>query len=235
MAQRLADIRREAGAAASRIPSADDTNPPGGIYSGLSADELKYASERFNDITAAFGIDGVSIFKRLASGQSIRQALSIPPEVVEAIYTRAHSWFSLARFDRALTLFKALCVLDGDSADYWVGYGVCLRILRQPANAQRAFDNAALLRPEWEIPHFHALELAVSERWWQQAGICLAAFEARQNESTPATIAHEANRMRIAIETQRENISRLADTETVPPPGRHPPPGKNSPPENRSL
>ncbi|MGV6872539.1 hypothetical protein ACUSIJ_07580 [Pseudochelatococcus sp. B33] len=173
----------------------------------------------FRDVTAAFGIDGAPVFERLAAGQSVAQALSVSPAVVDVLYARAHGWSSLGRVDRAQTLFRALCLLDERNADYWVGYGVCLRMAplpdsasrseraRQYDSARKAFEAAALLRPDWAIPHFHALELSLFLRRWDQARACLVAYEERMTPEIPLSIVQEAQRLRAILETRQAAAS----------------------------
>ncbi|MGI6246730.1 MAG: hypothetical protein ACOYJQ_13300 [Pseudochelatococcus sp.] len=177
-------------------------SPPGRSL-GIGSEEEAVVGAAFRDMMAALGINGAPVFERLAAGQNLAQALSVPAGVVEALYARAHNWFSQGRIDRAEPLFRALCLLESRSADYWVGYGVCLRMKGQPENALRAFEAAAMLRPEWEIPHFHALELTVALKQWAQAGLCLAAYDARASAQTPPAIIRDAKRLRMALEARQ--------------------------------
>lgn len=182
---------------------ADDgarTSTPLGRSLGLSDGDVGILGRLFGDLTASLGIDGEPIFERLAQGQSIGQALAMPPGTVERVYARAHAWFALGRIERAEPLFRALCLLSEEDADFWVGYGVCLRMTGQPAKARQAFEAAANLRPDWALPHFHALELAVLQRHWPQALAALAAYDARAGADIPPPVAAEAARLRLALE-----------------------------------
>lgn len=210
MAQRPADAVTDH-ATPPAVSSGDDED--------MGDEDVAAVGRIFRDVTASFGIDGGPVFERLAAGQNIAQALSVSPAVVEALYARAHGWFSLGRVDRALTLFRALCLLDERNADYWVGYGVCLRMAqlpdgaaqsekaRQLDSARKAFEAAALLRPEWAIPHFHALELFLFLRRWDEARACLAAYEARMTPDIPPSIAQEVQRLRAILEARQEAAS----------------------------
>lgn len=179
---------------------------------GVDDEDVATVGRIFRDITARFGIDGAAVFDRLAAGQNVAQALSMPPAVVEVMYARAHGWFSQGRVDRALTLFRALCLLDERNADYWVGYGVCLRLApgdgadgeRQLDSASKAFEMAALLRPDWAVPYFHALELSLFRQRREQAAACLAAYEERATPDLPQAIVQEVHRLRIALESRQE-------------------------------
>lgn len=165
----------------------------------LSDQDVSLIGRLFNEVTASLGINGEPVFNRLIEGASIGQALAIPDKVVEQIYTRAHSWFSLGRIDRAEPLFRALCLLRDEDADFWVGYGVCLRMTGQYPRAQKAFDSAARLRPDWAVPHFHSLELALHQENWDQAQASLEAYDAKASPELDNRIKHEVERLRIAL------------------------------------
>ncbi len=170
---------------------------------GIDDDGMATVARIFRDVTAAFGINGAPVFDRLASGQSLAQALSVSPAVADVMYARAHSWFSLGRVDRAQTLFRALCLLDERNADYWIGYGVCLRMAQQSDSAWKAFEIAAILRPDWAVPHFHALELSLSLRQWDRARDCLAAYDKTVTPEIPMSIVQEAQRLRGMLDVRQ--------------------------------
>lgn len=179
---------------------------------GVGGDDLAALGETFCQAMAALGIDGAPVFEHLAAGRDIGQALSVSSEVIDALYARAHGWFALGRAGRALTLFRALCLLDAGNADYWVGYGVCLRLTQQPEHARRAFTAAARLRPAWAVPHFHALELAIAVKRPDEARVSLAAYEERASRETPPAIVQEARRLRAFLASWPEVPCRSADT-----------------------
>lgn len=200
-----------------------DRDTPPATSSG--ADDAAAVGRIFRDVTAAFGIDGAPVFERLSAGESLADALSLPPPVADAMYARAHGWFSSGRIDRALTLFRALCLLDEKNADYWVGYGVCLRMTApaedaaQLDTAWRALEVAALLRPEWPIPHFHAFDLSLFQQRWERARLCLAAYEERATPDVPSAIVQEAQRLRTILEARApEPYPEAARTASARPP-----------------
>ncbi|MGV6872701.1 hypothetical protein ACUSIJ_08415 [Pseudochelatococcus sp. B33] len=166
----------------------------------LGNDDVDLLGRLFGELTASLGIDGGPIFARLIVGQSIGEALAVPDGVVERIYARAHRWFALGKIDRAAPLFRALCLLRDEDADFWMGYGVCMRLTGQFAKAQRAFETATNLRPDWAVPFFHLLELALHRKQWPQARAALAAYDARAGADVPAEIAAEAVRLRVVVE-----------------------------------
>lgn len=169
----------------------------------LNDQDVTLMGRLFNEATASLGLNGTPIFNRLLKGESIGQAMAIPDGVVEQIYTRAHSWFTLGRIDRAEPLFRALCFLRDEDADFWVGYGVCLRMTGQFSRAQQAFVSAANIRPDWAVPYFHALELALHQKQWDEARAALSAYDARASKSLDSKMIHEAERLRAALDLKR--------------------------------
>lgn len=172
---------------------------PLGVSLGLEGGEVALLGRLFRELTASMGIDGAPVFDRLRRGQSIGQALAVPDDVVERVYARAHRWFALGQVDRAATLFRALCLLREEDADFWLGYGVCMRLADEPEKAARAFESAANLRPDWALPWCHALELALHGRQWSLARTALSAYDARVGDGVPAGIAAEVARLRLAL------------------------------------
>ncbi len=160
-------------------------------------DLLSYA---LAEIAAAKGVDTRRLSAGLANGTSLAQALDFPPSVTEILYARAHRWFSLGQYHRAELLFRALCLIDAGRADFWVGFGVCLRLRAALDEALRAFETAADLRPDWALPHFHALELLVRRGEWERAATALAAFEARIDDKVERATIVESARYKTAIE-----------------------------------
>lgn len=182
---------------------------------GVDNEVVKAIGRIFQEATATFGINGSAVFDRLASGQTVAQALSVPPAVIDVMYARAHSWFALGRMDRAQTLFRALCLLDEQNADYWVGYGVCLRLGQRLDNAAKAFDIAAALRPDWAIPHFHAFELALSQGLFDEAQKSLLAYRERVTPDIPPPVVQEIQRLQAALELHQASAPVRSDS----PPG----------------
>ncbi|MFT0891579.1 hypothetical protein [Pseudochelatococcus sp. G4_1912] len=188
---------------ATPFPKESAATTPLGQSLGLNDDEVALMGNLFKDVTGSLGIDGAPVFDRLVQGQSLGQALAIPDAVVESIYARAHSWFSLGRIDRAEPLFRALCFLKDEDADFWIGYGVCLRMTHQSSRALQAFESAARLRPDWAVPYFHILELALHQKQWEQGRIALRAYDERATAEIDSRIVHEVERLRVAVELER--------------------------------
>lgn len=187
-------------AAASARESTSEAASPIANSLGLNSGDIDLMDSLFCELMAALGIDGSPIFQRLRLGQSIGQALAIPETVIERIYARAHRWFAHGKVDKATALFRALCLLRDEDADFWLGYGVCLRVERQLHKAEKAFESAASLKPDWALPYFHMLELALHQKQWAQARAALLAYDARSDQQIPPEITSEIARLRVALE-----------------------------------
>ncbi|WP_378940815.1 hypothetical protein [Mesorhizobium sp. ANAO-SY3R2] len=145
------------------------------------------------------GISGDQFLARLEQGDDVGAALGLPSELTEFLYARAHRWFMVDRVDRAEPLFRALCVLDGQSADYWIGLGICLRLRGSLDAAALAFSTAARLRPHWAVPAFHAAELAIQTGDYGGARGYLARFHEAPDQDIPERMRQEAARMAVAL------------------------------------
>lgn len=170
---------------------------------GLSEAGLDVLGEAFGHAAAAAGVDGAGVFDALRRGRTLGAALSLPPALVEALYARAHGWLKAGQPAKAAPLFRALVTLEPGDADYWVGFGCCVR-QSNAREARLAFMTAARLRPDWGLPQFHLMALAMHLQDWDAAASALSAFRAAGNVGVPAEIQHEAKRLGDAILVRKE-------------------------------
>lgn len=175
---------------------------------GLSQSETVAMGDLFVEVLGRFGLQGRPIFERMSQGQPLAQALEVPQGTADVLYARAHQWFSVGRRDKAESLFRALCVISGDVADHWLGYGICLKMRGLLPEAEQAFTTGAALRPDWAIPYFHLAEIFIRSGEWQRAQQAMAAFDNRLDEATPEPVIAEAERFRIAIALRSEEPAR---------------------------
>lgn len=166
---------------------------------GLGSEEQEAFADAFSALAAPLGLEGRAIVDALSHGKTLSQALGLPPELNELLYSRAHGLFEAGRQDRAEPLFRALCALDGATADNWVGYGLCLRARGAEGEAELAFATATALRPDWAVPHFHAAQVALAQDRWMRAARHLAAFGERDGGQAPAGMRREAERQTRAL------------------------------------
>jgi tetratricopeptide (TPR) repeat protein len=167
---------------------------------GVDDNELDLLEGFFVEAAAAKGASGRKIFAKLKAGVAFGQALEVPNTAVEILYSRAHRWSAVGRHDKAEPLFRALCILNAGSADFWTGLGICLRVRSAWDEALAAFATASERSPHWAVPHFHALELCVRREAWTQATTELAAFEQKADSETHPALIAEAGRYKSALE-----------------------------------
>lgn len=167
--------------------------------------ELDLLENFFVEAAAAKGASGRKIFRKLRRGVPLGQALEVPDAAIELLYSRAHRWCAVGRHDKAEPIFRALCVVEGESADFWTGLGICLRARSAWDQALAAFATASQQRPQWAVPHFYALELCVRRDAWVLAATELAAFEQKNDGATHPSLVAEAGRYKKALLLRRHN------------------------------
>ena len=166
----------------------------------LDDGDLDQLGDLFEEAAAAYGTDGRVVFAALKKGAPFGKALGISAKAVEFLYFRARKWFQAGRPGEAETIFRALCILDPDRADFWAGLGVCLRMREAWNEALAAFSKAAEKRPDWAVPHFHRLEIFVRRGAWGEAASEMAAFEARKGAGLLPQFVVEAAKYKKVIE-----------------------------------
>jgi tetratricopeptide (TPR) repeat protein len=166
---------------------------------GIDDNELDLLEDFFVAAANAKGASGRKIFARLRNGATLGQALEVPDTAVEILYARAHRWSAVGRHDKAEPIFRALCIVDGQSADFRCGLGICLRARSAWDEALAAFAMASEVRPRWAVPHFHALELCIRRGDWARAATELAAFEQKADSETHPALTAEAERYKQAL------------------------------------
>ena len=162
----------------------------------LAEDEVDQLEEFFVEATATQGALGRKIFARLRQGASLGEALDVSEDMLEFLYARAYRWLVVAKHQNAEPLFRVLCMLDAESADFWIGLGLCLKARAAWDEALTAFRLASQGRPQWAVPHFHALEVCVRHKKWSKAATELALFDSKADAATPAGLTAEMAKFR---------------------------------------
>ena len=171
-----------------------------GARFGLDGEDAELMAGLCGGLLQEAGIGGDQFVARLERGDDLAAALGLPAGLSEFLYARAHRWFTVDRADRAEPLFRALCVLDGQVADYWIGLGICLRLRDSLDAAALAFSTAARLRPQWAVPAFHAAELAIRNGDYGDAAGHLDRFHQTADHDIPERMGVEAARMADALQ-----------------------------------
>lgn len=173
---------------------------------GIEEGDLDQLGEFFAEMAAPLGIDGRRAFAKLRKGAAFGKALGITPKAVEFLYFRACKWFQAGCPEKAEPIFRALCILEAERADFWAGLGVCLRTRGAWDDALAAFDKAAQTRPGWVVPCFHKLEIFVRQQAWAKAAWEMAQMEAIKAPDVPRQFAIEAEKYKKAIEAHRSRL-----------------------------
>ena len=176
-----------------------------GASLGLNDAELDLLGMLFGEFASASGLNGTAIFTRMRQGKSIGEALDLPKGSNELLYDRAHKWFSAGRIDKAQPLFRALCILDGRDANYQIGYSVCLRQSGDLDQAKLAMERALLLRPDWAVARYHAIELFARTGDWARVTAELAVFDRLPTADLPRQMLQEIDRYRLALDMRRQH------------------------------
>ncbi|MGJ0508142.1 MAG: hypothetical protein ACR652_13655 [Methylocystis sp.] len=166
---------------------------------GLDASGVAALGEMFARISGEVGLNGSRILERLKEGQPLGDAFALPRPITEEVYARARQWLQLGHIEKAAPLFRALVAIDPKDADFWIGNGVCLRDGGRLMEARLAFKTAAMLRPNWGLPHFHLSSLALCVGDRESARRALAAFRASVDPNLPREICREAERLAGAL------------------------------------
>jgi tetratricopeptide (TPR) repeat protein len=180
-------------------PSPESSSDRFAASLGVSPADLPVVEEAFVAVMSSGGVDGRAIFQRLQEGKTLAAALSIPPGAVPLLYSRAHSWFLVGRFDKAEALFRGLCIIADDVADHWVGLGICLKMQNRFEEAEKVLAKGAERRPTWPVPYFHLAEIYMRRGNWRQARAALAAFDARREGDAPECMRAECERYHAAL------------------------------------
>lgn len=175
---------------------------------GFAPEEVDLLGEIFVEVLGKSGIEAGPIFEKLKRGASLGEAIAVPAGVPRLLYARAHQWFAGGRPDRAESLFRTLCLIEGSKPDNWVGWGICLRIADRLDQAALAFATAASLAPQWPIPPVHQAELAIRRGDWNGARLALDRLDALGEDRLPGELKVEVARFRSALALRTERNAR---------------------------
>lgn len=112
------------------------------------------------------------IIDHIGSGGTLRSLLEIGDEELEAIYAVAYNHFMANKFDKAITLFKFLCLYDHTEPRWFYSLGITQQQSGDYEGALNSYGVATLLDVEDPRPQ-------------AQAGYCLLAL-GRRDEAKSA-------------------------------------------------
>lgn len=97
------------------------------------------------------------ITQGLLQGLTIADVTDADPQTLEALYALAYNYYNAQDYEKAKTIFEALCVYKHNEEKYWLGLGGCRQALQDYAKAIDAYSMAglagALKNP---VPFFYA-------------------------------------------------------------------------------
>lgn len=163
---------------------------------GLSGDEAAALLEIFGGRPP----ETAKVIQGLAEGKSIGEALGLPACATDLIYAQAYAQFNAGHPEKAHPLFAALCVLDGQLFDHWLGLGICLRHRGETVQARVAFETARKLAPEAAAPAFHLAHLMMELGERGQARTLLLQYRDAPRGPEKAALAEAAGRMMAVLE-----------------------------------
>lgn len=97
------------------------------------------------------------ISQGLLSGLTIADVTNTDQQTLDALYSLAYNLYMAQEYDKAETVFKALCTYKHNEEKYWMGFAGCRQALEKYAEAIDAYSIAgfagALQNP---VPFFYA-------------------------------------------------------------------------------
>lgn len=168
----------------------------------LSADTTREILAALAEISDEGGRDYADLFRKVAEGQTLLEALDLPPATVDILYAQAFARFEARRLTEALHLFQTLTLLAPKVKDHWLGLGICLRVVEQDQAAQIAFDTAASLAPRCPAVLFHRIELACHQQDWAGASRLIARFEGLEDSVERQRMAPEVQRLATLVRSR---------------------------------
>ncbi|WP_417277781.1 hypothetical protein [Celeribacter sp.] len=146
------------------------------------------------------------VFDALTAGQSLVEALNLPPEIVDLLYAQAFARFNAGDISTAQSLFLALTLIAPEVRDHWLGLGICLRRSGEakgaPEAAQAAFLRAEEIAPDDPAVQFHLTELMCQRRDWRGAEGHLKRFIALPETAARLRLIPEMRKLATLLETQ---------------------------------
>jgi type III secretion system low calcium response chaperone LcrH/SycD len=119
----------------------------------------------------ADGRDGESLFPEdldsfledfvpnvLLKNETLQRAFSITDQEMRELYKLAYKHYQAKNYSLAFEHYRFFVILNPFETSYWMGYGACLQLLKQPEKALAAYATCTLLDEYDPICHYHAYE-----------------------------------------------------------------------------
>lgn len=88
---------------------------------------------------------GLALLQSTLAGEPLANAMGLSVASQEELYSLAYHAFAQARYAEAMKAFAVLMTADHTDRRYFSGYGACLRLQKQPAEALKYYGVASML------------------------------------------------------------------------------------------
>jgi tetratricopeptide (TPR) repeat protein len=113
------------------------------------------------------------IVLRVVSGETWREALRLPRDTLDLLYTGARAVFEDGRFQEAINCFAFLSWFDARQYDFWMALGHSQFHCALHDNAISSYGVAAICLPEESWPHIYSATCYEALGDFEQASRCL--------------------------------------------------------------
>lgn len=100
--------------------------------------------------------DMSALLEFLGGGGALAEAHGLNKKDLEVIYNMALTCYNNSKHEDARTLFKFLCMMDHASSRWWMGLGAANQMLKNYAEAVKAYGYCTLLDVENPKPQLQA-------------------------------------------------------------------------------
>lgn len=107
--------------------------------------------------------------KDVLNGKPMYQVAGWSTDQIDALYSAAYHHYQTGAYEEALKIFKPLLVMNSTDNRVWLGYGAAAQMLKDHADALKAYGYASLLDPNDPSPFFHAMECHISLKNFEEA------------------------------------------------------------------
>lgn len=107
--------------------------------------------------------------KDVLNGKPMYQVAGWSTDQIDALYSAAYHHYQTGAYEEALKIFKPLLVMNSTDNRVWLGYGAAAQMLKDHADALKAYGYASLLDPNDPRPFFHAMECHISLKNFEEA------------------------------------------------------------------
>lgn len=92
----------------------------------------------------------------MAKGATLSDVLSISAETMESGYALAYNLYTAGNYQDAETMFRGLCLYDGNDSRYWMGLAGCLQAREEYALAIETYGMAGMAAAMQDpVPFYH--------------------------------------------------------------------------------